>query len=69
MRHNPDRGIMSQFVQAGPIIVDLLEKGRLRRHLHHIERRHIISLVTADSEIDTACRDDCLCYRDNFTLG
>jgi hypothetical protein len=26
MRHNPDRGIMAEFVKAGPVIVDLLEE-------------------------------------------
>src|SRR3546814_8062134 len=30
-------GGVVQFVQAGPVIIDLLEEGRLRRHSHEIE--------------------------------
>src|SRR3546814_6739765 len=59
---------VGQLMQAGPVKINLLEKGRLRRHLHDIERRHIIGLVPAHAKIDAARRDDLLGYGDGFTL-
>jgi hypothetical protein len=43
---------MGQFVQAGPVIIDLLMEVRLRRHLHEVPARHIERAITADPEID-----------------
>jgi len=60
---------MGQFVQAGPVIVDLLEKGGLRRHLQEIMGRHIESLVAADTEIDAARRDHGLGHWHDLAFG
>lgn len=60
---------MGQFVQAGPVIVDLLEKGRLRRHLHIIMRRDIEGAVAADAEVDAARRDDRFRDRHDLAFG
>ena len=60
---------MGQFVQAGPVIVDLLEEGRLRGHLHIILRRDIIGAVPADAEVDAARGDHFLGDRHDLALG
>ncbi len=69
MRHNPGRGIMGQFVKAGPIIVDRLKEGGLRRHLHPVERGHIKGAVAADVEIDSAGGDHFLGDGHGLALG
>jgi len=60
---------MGQFVEAGPVIVDLLEKGGLRRHLHEIMGRDIKSLIAADAEIDAARRDHGVGDRHDLAFG
>lgn len=51
MRHNPDHGIMGQFMEGGAIVIDLFAEGRLRRHLHIIRAGGIESLRPADAKI------------------
>src|SRR3546814_15844833 len=58
---------VGQLMQAGPVKINLLEKGRMRRHLHDIVRRHIIGLVPAHAKIDAARRDDLIGYGEGFT--
>jgi len=60
---------MGQFVQAGPVIIDLLEEGRLRWHLNIIERGHVEGAVAADMKIDTGCGDDRLGDGDDLPFG
>src|SRR3546814_2697067 len=48
---------VTKFVERRPIIVDLIEEGGLRRHLHIILARHVKGLVAADAIIDPRCRD------------
>ena len=43
-------GGVRQFVQARPIVIDLLEKRGLRRHLDGIARGNIEGLVAANAE-------------------
>ncbi|MGY2736608.1 hypothetical protein ACVWYO_004282 [Sphingomonas sp. UYP23] len=69
MRHNPDRGIMGQLVQDGAIEIDLVMKDGLRRHLHHVARRHVKGLVAADVKGHTTRRDHVLGDRDDLALG
>jgi len=60
---------MGQFVQAGPVIVDLIEEGGLRRHLYEIGVRRIEGAVAADAEIDARCGDDLLGHRHDLAVG
>src|SRR3546814_7899111 len=48
---------VTEFVQRRPVEIDLVEEGRLRRHLHIVGGRHIMGLVPADAEIDATRRD------------
>ena len=57
MRHNPGYGIMAKFVQGRAVIIDLGREGRLRRNLHMVIRRRIISARAAGSEISACCFD------------
>jgi len=51
---------MGQFVKAGAIIVDLLEEGGLRRHLHEIGAGRVEGACAADAKIDAGRGDNLL---------
>src|SRR5277367_5916804 len=56
-RHNPDRGIMTEFMQRRPVPVDRLEISLGRRDLHVILRGRIEGAATADVEVDAGGLD------------
>src|SRR6185436_166652 len=37
--------------EASPVVVDLIEEGRLRRDLDVVPRRHVVGPLSADPEI------------------
>jgi len=39
MRHNPGYGIMTEFIECGPMPIDRFEISLWRRHLHEIAGR------------------------------
>src|SRR5450631_1650152 len=53
MRHNPDYGIMTEFMECGPVPIDRFEISRRRWHLHEIARHIVVGARTADAEIRT----------------
>jgi len=57
MRHNPDYGIMTKFVQRRPVPVDGLEIGLRWWHLHKIMRRAVEGSIATDPKIDACCAD------------
>jgi len=59
---------MAEFVKAGPVIIDLLVEGRLRRHQDEIAARHIERALTADTEIRPGRHDQGLGVRDQFAF-
>jgi hypothetical protein len=63
MRHNPDRGIMNQFMQHRAMPVDRLEVARRRRHLDKILARHIKGTVAADANVGAGRADQRLGLR------
>jgi hypothetical protein len=69
MRHNPGYGIMAEFVQRRPVIVDLLRECGLRRHLHIIERRDIEGLRPADAKICAGCGNQCFGIFERLAIG
>src|SRR6202142_4335730 len=58
MRHNPDRGIMSELVQDddGPLFRTV--KGFVRRHLNDVERRAVEGAFTTDPNRHAARLND-----------
>jgi hypothetical protein len=56
-------------MQRRAVIVDLLEEGRLRRHLHIVLRGHIEGPVPADAEGHARSRDDRLGQGHDLALG
>jgi hypothetical protein len=52
-RHNPEGGIMTEFMEGEPI--DRFEIGPWRRHLHEIVRCVVVGVCTADAEIRAGC--------------
>jgi hypothetical protein len=58
MRHNPDRGIMPQFVQGRAMPVDGFEIGLRRRDHDEIGPRRVEGAVAADTEVDAGCADE-----------
>jgi hypothetical protein len=69
MRHNPNYGIMTKFVQGRSIEIDLLIEGRLRRHLHKVFARTIEGARSADAEIRARRGNQILRDGNKFTLG
>ena len=57
MRHNPDRGIMTQLMQRRAMPVNRLEISRWRRHLYIVFGWPIERAVAADAEVDTGRLD------------
>ena len=60
---------VTYLVQAGPIKIDLVEKGRLRRHSDEVLARHIIGFVATYTEIDAAGPYQFLGNRHDFPFG
>ena len=57
MRHNPDRGIMADLVESGPVPVYGLEIGLRGWNLHEVVPRIIERPFSADAEIYTSGPD------------
>jgi hypothetical protein len=57
MRHNPDRGIMTTFVERRAVPINGLKKSLGRGHVNDVLGREIKGLVAADAKIDAARRD------------
>jgi hypothetical protein len=57
MRHNPDRGIMAEFVADSPMPVDRLEISRGRRHLNEIAARDVEGAIAANAQIGVGRAD------------
>src|SRR3546814_17725372 len=60
---------MGEFGQRGAVIIDLIEKGGLRRHLHIIMRGDVEGPVATDAEIDPARGDHRPGDGDDLALG
>jgi hypothetical protein len=58
MRHNPDRGIMTTFVERRAVPINGLKKSLRRGHVNDVLGRQIEGLVAADTKIDAARRDE-----------
>jgi hypothetical protein len=69
MRHNPDRGIMRQFVEKRCCAQFLAVKSFVRRDLHEVESRAVERPVPADTDGDAAFLDDDLDVLDSLGLG
>ena len=66
VRHNPADGIMTQFMELGPVPVDGLEIRFLRRHLDEVMRRGIERHVAANPDIRAGGGDDGLDMRQHI---
>ncbi|CDX21452.1 hypothetical protein MPLB_2030030 [Mesorhizobium sp. ORS 3324] len=62
-------GPMAKLVEAGSVIVDLLEERRLRRQLNKIGGRHVKGAVAADADIGTGFANKRLGMRDDVAFG
>src|SRR3546814_8606244 len=60
---------VTNFGERRPIIVDLIEEGGLRRHLHIILARHVKGLVAADAIIDPRCSNHRFGHRHDLAFG
>src|SRR5690348_8857673 len=54
---------MAKLMEAGAVVVDLMEEGRLRRNPDVVLGRHVKRLVAADPEIRAGRRNDGLGLR------
>ncbi len=52
MRHNPDHGIMTEFMQRRAMPVDRFEIDLRWRHLHIVMRWCVEGAAAADAEVD-----------------
>ena len=66
MRHNPDHGIMTEFVQLGPVPVDRLEIRLLRRNLDEVVARRIERHLAANANVRSGRSDDRFNLREYF---
>ena len=66
MRHNLGYGIMPQLVEARPVIVDLLEKRRLRRDADEVTGHVVVGTLAADAEVGARRGDQRLGARDDL---
>jgi mRNA-degrading endonuclease toxin of MazEF toxin-antitoxin module len=69
MRHNPRHGIMSEFVKARPVIVDLLKERRLRRHLDIVIVRLVEGARPANAEVRASGGNQALRLGYRFAVG
>ena len=60
---------MGQFVQTGPVIIDLVEESGLRWHLHEIGIGRVECLGPADAEIDPRSGNDFLGNGHDLAFG
>jgi hypothetical protein len=60
---------MAQFVETGPVIIDLLKERGLRRQLDAIERRGVEGAVPAYQDIGPGGGDERLGARDRLPRG
>lgn len=59
---------MAKLVKAGPVIVDLVEESRLRRHLYGVAAGHVEGALAADAKISAGCMNERLGLRDHLAL-
>lgn len=69
MRHNPDRGIMTDFVQCRAVPIYLVEIGVPWRNLDEIQRRHVESLVATNAQIGPGRTQEAFRTRHRHMIG
>jgi hypothetical protein len=69
MRHNPAYGIMAKLMKTGTIIINLIPKCGLRRHLDIIERRNIKGFGASRPKVGACVFYEFVRVRYSFAFG